>query len=330
MASPRFVVTRRIPDAALELLAAEGEVWLSSHDRPLTRAELHAAAEGASAIVSLLHDRVDEDLLRAAGGGLRCVANVAVGFDNVDVPAATRHGVVVTNTPAVLTEATADLAIGLMLAVTRRLGEGERLVRARTPWSWHMYFLLGAGLQHKTLGLIGLGAIGQATARRARAFGMRVVYADARAASLSVAQELGASRLSTDELLGTADVLSLHCPLTPETHHLIDAAALRRMKPTAYVVNTARGPIVDEAALVAALEDGVIAGAALDVFEHEPDVHPGLLELDNVVVVPHLGSATVETRTAMAELAARNAIAVVGGADPLTAVNAAALQRFPG
>jgi glyoxylate reductase len=318
---PRLVVTRIIPEPALELLHEAGETWVSDRDRPLERAELHEAVRGATAVVTLLHDRVDAEFFDAAGPQLRCVANVAVGYDNVDVAEATRRGVLITNTPAVLTDATADLTLALILMVTRRLGEGERMVRAGERWSWSMFFLLGMGLQEKTLGIVGLGAIGQAVARRARALGMRITYADAQRADAEVEGELEAAFVGLDELLAKADVLCLHCPLTEETRHLIDAERLRQMKPTAFLVNTARGPIVDEAALAEALRSGSIAGAALDVFEREPDVDPGLLELENAVLVPHLGSATTETRTAMAVLAARNAIAASSGQPPLTPVN---------
>jgi glyoxylate reductase len=317
----RIVVTRRIPDPALDLLRAAGDVWLNPHDRPLTRDELRAAAGGADALVALLHDRVDGDLLTAAGPQLAVVANVAVGYDNVDVAACTARGVRFTNTPGVLTEATADIAFALILMATRRLGEGERLVRASRPWHFSMFFMLGSGLQGKTLGIVGLGQIGRATARRAGAFGMDVVYAARRPAPPEVEADLGARRVSLDELLVTADVVSLHCPLSPETRHLISAERLRSMKPTAYLVNTTRGPVVDEAALAEALRTGVIAGAGLDVYEHEPDVHPALLEIENVVLLPHLGSATTETRTAMGVLAARNAIAVLQGEAPPTPVN---------
>lgn len=319
---PRIVVTRRIPDPALELLEPAGEMWLSPHDRPLTESELQDAVSGAHALVTLLHDRVDGPLLDAAGPQLRCIANVAVGYDNVDVAAASERRVVVTNTPGVLTDSTADLAMALILAVTRRLGEGERLLRARRPWSWNMFFMLGTGLQGKALGVIGLGAIGQATARRARAFGMNIAYTSRHPAPGEIEAELGgARRLPLDELLSTADVVTIHAPLTPDTHHLIDERRLRRMRPEAYLINTARGPIIDEAALARALKRREIAGAGLDVFEHEPDVDPGLLELDNVVVAPHLGSATIETRTAMAVLAAQNVIAALRGERPPTPVN---------
>lgn len=319
--SARIVVTRAVPEPAVALLREHGDVWVSPHDRALTTDELHAAVAGAGAVVSMLHDRVDGALLDAAGPQLRVVANVAVGYDNVDVGAAGERGVVVTNTPGVLTDATADLAMALLLAVTRRLGEGERLLRAGTPWGWAMDFMLGSGIQGKTLGVVGLGAIGQAVARRARGFGMEIAYAQRSRADAAVEAELGgARRLEVGELLESADVVTLHCPLTPETRHLIDARALRVMQPSAYLVNTARGAVVDEAALVEALREREIAGAALDVFEREPEVHRGLLELDNVVIAPHLGSATVETRTAMAMLAARNAVAVLAGEDPPTPV----------
>ena len=317
----RVVVAREIPQAATDLMRAVADVEVLPYDRPATAEELRAAAAGADVLVTLLHDRVDAALLDAAGPRLRAVANVAVGYDNVDVAACAARGVRVTNTPGVLTDATADLALALLLAATRRLGEGERLVRAREPWSWRIDFLLGAGLQGRTLGIVGLGDIGRATARRARAFGMEIAYAGRRDAPPEVVAELGgARRLPLEELVATVDVLSLHCPLTPETRHLLDAERLATMRPGSYLVNTARGPIVDEAALAAALRDGPLAGAGLDVFEREPEVHPDLLELPNVVLLPHLGSATVETRTEMALLAARNVTAILAGAPPLTPV----------
>jgi glyoxylate reductase len=295
---------------------------VSEEERPLTTDELHAAVAGVDAALTLLHDRVDDAFLDAAGERLKVVANVAVGYDNIDVAAAKERGVVVTNTPGVLTDATADLAMALILAVTRRVVEGDRLVRARVKWSWDMFFMLGASLQGKTLGVIGLGQIGSATARRARAFGMEIVYSGRRRADPELEAELGGARLiELDELLASADVVTLHVPLSDATRHLIDASKLDLMRESAYLVNTARGPIVDEPALAAALKAGSIAGAGLDVFEHEPDVHPDLLELDNVVLLPHLGSATIETRTAMGELAARNVLAVLAGEDPPTPVS---------
>jgi glyoxylate reductase len=317
----RVAVTRRIPQPALELLRERHDVWVSPYDRPLSTQELHEAVAGADAAVTLLHDRVDAGFLDAAGTGLRVVANVAVGYDNIDLPACAARAVVATNTPGVLTDATADLAFALLLMATRRLGEGERLIRGGGSWSWNMFFLLGTGLQGKLLGIVGLGQIGAATAHRARAFGMRIAYTGRRRAAPELERELEAEYIEPlDELLARADMVSLHCPLTPDTHHLIDARRLALMQPHAYLVNTTRGPVVDEAALVDALRAGTIAGAGLDVFEREPEVHPGLLELDNAALAPHLGSATLETRTAMAVLAARNVVAVLAGEPPPTPI----------
>jgi len=251
---------------------------------------------------------------------LQIVANVAVGYDNIDVAACARRGVVATNTPGVLTEATADIAWALILMVTRRLAEGERLIRKQQEWRWNMFFMLGTGVQGKRLGIVGLGKIGAATARRARASGMEVVYAGRSRAPNALETELDAAFVSLDDLLATSDVVSLHCPLAPETHHLIDAERLGQMRPTAFLVNTTRGPVVDEAALADALRNGVIAGAALDVFENEPEVHPALVEADNAVLIPHLGSATVETRTAMGVLAAENVVAVLNGRGAITPI----------
>jgi glyoxylate reductase len=310
----RVVVTRELPGPALEALRESGaDVWVSPEDRALETAELHASVAGADAVVTMLHDTVDDAFLTAAGEQLQVVANVAVGYDNVDLEAARAHAVTITNTPGVLTDATADLAIALLLAVTRRIGEGERLIRSQQPWAWAIDFMLGRGLRGKTLGIVGYGEIGQATAQRARAFGMEVIYT-----KRSPGEDPGQVELG--ELLERSHAVSLHCPLTPATRHLIDADALARMRDDAYLVNTARGPVVDEAALATALRDHVIAGAALDVFEREPAVHPELLGLENAVLVPHLGSATLETRTAMAELAAANVIAVLAGGDPPTPV----------
>jgi lactate dehydrogenase-like 2-hydroxyacid dehydrogenase len=317
-----FAVTNRMPEPALALLREAGEVRLDEREEAIPRAELLALVGGAEAVLTLLHDRVDEELLEAAGPQLRCVANVAVGYDNVDLSAAEQRGVVVTNTPGVLDDATADLTMALILATTRRLAEGDRLVRSGGPWSWGMGFMLGSSLQGKRLGIVGLGGIGKWVAQRARAFGMEIAYHQRNPAAPEVEAALGAARLPLEELLTSADVVSLHCPLTAETRHLIGAAELAAMKPTAVLVNTARGPIVDEAALAEALAEGRIAAAGLDVFEREPEVEPRLLDLDNVVLTPHLGSATVETRTAMAELAARNAISVLAGQGPLTPVKA--------
>ena len=316
----RVVVTGRVPDAAIEKLRAAHEVEMWPDPEPIGREELLRRVAGVDAVVSLLTERIDAELLDAAGPQLKVVANVAVGYDNIDVPACSERGVVATNTPGVLTDATADIAFGLILMATRRLGEGERLIRSGREWKWGMFFLLGSGLQGKTLGVVGMGGIGQATARRARAFGMEIVYQSRSEIDAGIAAELGARRVDLDELLTVSDVVSLHCPYGPATHHLIGAEQLAAMQDSAYLVNTARGPIVDEAALASALREGRIAGAGLDVYEHEPRVHPELRELDNVVLLPHLGSATVETRTAMAVLAAENVLAVLGGQRPPTPI----------
>lgn len=315
-----IAVTNRIPEPAVRLLRDVAEVRIDERETAIPRADLLELVAGADAVLTLLGDRVDEELLEAAGPQLRCVANVAVGYDNVDVEAAARRGVVVTNTPGVLDDATADLTMALILATTRRLVEGDRLVRSGRDWNWGMHFMLGSSLQGRLLGIVGLGGIGKWVAQRARAFGMEIAYHQRNPAPAEVEAALGAKRLSLEQLLAEADVISLHCPLTPETHHLIGAAELEAMKPSAVLVNAARGPIVDEAALAEALAAGKITAAGLDVYEHEPLVEPRLLGLDNVVLSPHLGSATVETRTAMAELAARNAISVLSGQGPLTPV----------
>ena len=320
MSRPRIVVTGRIPDAGLAVLREAGEVeaW-DSLDVPSVE-QVHAMVRGADAVVTLLTTKVDDALLDAAGPQLKVVANVAVGYNNIDVAACASRGVVATNTPGVLTEATADIAMALVLMATRRLGEGERVIRSGTPWQWGMFYMLGSGIQGRQLGIIGMGDIGQALARRARAFGMTIAYANRKPVAAELEHELDATFMSQDQLLATSDVVSLNCPYSPATHHLIGAAQLASMQRSAFLVNTARGPIVDEAALVDALRNGVIAGAGLDVFEHEPTVHPGLLECDNAVLVPHLGSATVETRSAMATLAAANVTAVLSGVRPPTPI----------
>ena len=316
------VVTNRIPESGMAKLRAEHDVRAWEHEECISRADCLELVKGADAILTLLTEKVDGEFLDAAGPGLKIVANVAVGYNNIDVPACEARGIIATNTPKVLTETTADTAFGLMLMVTRRFGEGERIIRSQTPWQWGMFYLLGMGLQDKTIGIVGMGQIGIAMARRAKAFGMDIVYADDYDPPAAALEGLDARKVSLDELFATADVVSLHCPYLPSTHHLVDAARLRSMKRTAYLVNSARGPIVDEEALVAALQAGEIAGAGLDVFEKEPAVHPGLLAMENVVLLPHLGSATTETRAAMAELAADNVLAVLRGDAPLTAVTA--------
>jgi glyoxylate reductase len=275
--------------------------------------ELHEAAAGAWALLTMPSDRVDAALLAATGPQLKVVANFAVGYDNIDLAACRAAGVVATNTPDTLVETTADLAFALMLATPRRIVEGDRLIRAGRPWSWSWDFMLGRDAWGSTLGLIGLGAIAQAVVRRAKGFSMDVVYSKPEPADPAVERELGVRYLSFDELLASSDIVSLHCPLTDATRHLINAAALTKMRPTAFLINTARGAIVDEAALVRALDRGDIAGAGLDVFEREPVVHPGLKQRANVVLVPHLGSATIDTRERMALRAVANVEAALTG-----------------
>jgi glyoxylate reductase len=320
MARPGVLITRRIPSSVLTRLEAECEIDLHDGPASLAPGELRARVAGKRALICLLTDRVGADVLDA-GRELQIVANIAAGFDNIDLAAARARGVTVTNTPDVLTQATADLTWGLILAVTRRIPEGERLLR-RGEWTgWGLDFMLGAGLSGKQLGVVGLGRIGRAVAARAGTFGMRVAYATLDAGMPAGAQADGAwTRVGLDELLSSSDVVSLHVPLAPATRHLIDRRAILRMKRRAYLVNTSRGPVVDEEALAWALRETLIAGAALDVYEDEPRVHPGLMALDNVVLAPHLGSATIETRTAMADLAARNVLAVLAGGAPLTPV----------
>jgi lactate dehydrogenase-like 2-hydroxyacid dehydrogenase len=309
----KVLVTGTLPASALALLgSADVQVVNGTKDR---QAFLDAA-RGAHALMTFVIDKVDDAVLDAAGPQLKVVANVAVGYDNIDVPAVKARGILVTNTPDVLNGAVAELTWGMILAVTRRLGESERLVRAGGWHGWAFDFMTGMELAGKTLGIIGKGRIGRDVARRASAFDMRVVFGG-RAAGGDVD---GHPVLTIDDVLRTADVVSLHVPMRPDTRHLIDARAIGLMKPSAYLINTARGPVVDEAALAEALAARRIAGAALDVFEREPIVHPGLLGLDNVVLLPHIGSATVETRTAMAELAAKNVAAVLAGRAPITPV----------
>ena len=318
----KVVITGRVPSAAVEMLAAEHDVTSWDSETLVSREELLQRVAGADAIVSLLTERVDAELLDAAGPQVRVVANVAVGYNNIDLAACRERNVVTTNTPGVLTDATADIAMALILMSTRRLGEGERVIRSGTPWQWGMFYMLGTGIQGRRLGIVGMGQIGAGLARRAAAFGMTIAYSNRNAIADELAAELGCVRLDMDELLATSDVVSLHCPYSSATHHLIGATELGLMRSSAYLINTARGPVVDEAALADALRAGTIAGAGLDVFENEPAVHPALLELDNVVLIPHLGSATVETRTAMATLAATNVLAVLRGEQAPTPITA--------
>jgi glyoxylate reductase len=310
-----ILVTRRLPSSTVARLDAAGEVEIHNENEPMPPEELQRRIRGKDAVVTMLTDEINRTILDA-GDRLKVVANVAVGFNNIDVPYARTRGVIVTNTPDVLTDSVAEFTWALILAMTRRLAEGERIVRRGAWRGWSFDFLLGSDLKGKQLGLVGFGRIARAVAAKAAAFGMRVAYAARR----PLDAHGDAVPLSLDQLLNTSDVVSVHVPLTAETRHLLDRRALARMKRSAYLVNTSRGPIVDEEALAWALEQHLIAGAALDVYEHEPVVHPALLQLENVVLSPHLGSGTTETRTAMADLAVENVLAVLAGRPPLTPV----------
>jgi glyoxylate reductase len=311
---PQILVTRRLPSSVLSKLQEVGTVDLHDGAGAIGPEALKARIAGKDAVVCMLTEQIDRSVIEA-GDRLKIIANVAVGYNNIDVACARSRGIVVTNTPDVLTQSVADFTWALILDITRRLAEGDRLVRRREWKGWAFDFMLGTELRGKQLGLVGVGRIGRAVAARATAFGVRVAHTSRRETELA-----GAEAMSLDRLLNTSDIVSLHVPLTPETRHLIDRKALTRMKRSAYLINTARGPVVDEAALAWALRERLIAGAALDVYEEEPIVHPDLLILENVLLVPHLGSGTTETRTAMADLAVSNVVAVLSGSTPLTPV----------
>ena len=314
---PSVLLTRKLPASVMARLEEACDVDRYDGAEAISHAELIARSAGKQALISMLVDPIDRAVLDA-GRNLKIVANVAVGYNNIDVAAARERGIAVTNTPDVLTDASADFAFALILAATRRLGEAERLLR-RGDWKrWTFDFMLGTELRGKQLGVVGYGRIGRAVAARARAFGMRIAYVP-RPSDAGRPRENG-EPMPLDRLLSTSDVVSLHVPLTADTKHLIDQKALARMKRTAFLINTSRGPVVDEGALAWALKSHLLAGAALDVYEQEPKVHPELLTLENVVLAPHIASATMETRTAMADLAARNVIAVLSGQPPITPV----------
>jgi lactate dehydrogenase-like 2-hydroxyacid dehydrogenase len=315
---PRVFVSRRIPDAGLAIVREEAEVDLwEQDDVPPPRDELLRRIRGVDGVLTLLMERVDDEFLDAAGPQLTVVSNFAVGYDNIDVPACTRRGIPVGNTPGVLTEATADQAMALLLAVARRIPEARDYVLGDRWQSWSPMLLLGRDLFGSTLGIVGFGRIGREVARRGRGFGMKVLYFNRSRAQAEVEAELGAEQVTLDDLLARSDFVSLNISLSAETRHLIDAAALAKMKPTAVLVNTARGPVVDQDALVDALRSGRLWGAGLDVTDPEPlrSDHP-LLQLPNCLVVPHLASATERTRDAMATKAANNLVAGLRG-EPL-------------
>jgi len=317
---PTILVSGHLTDDILSLLAQEYDVRANREDRPMGRADLLEAVAGADGFLSMITDAVDAELLDAAPR-LRVVSNMAVGYNNIDVAAATARGIVVTNTPGILTEATAELAFALILAAARRVVDLDRRTRAGEWTCWAPLLFLSREVSGKTLGVVGLGRIGRAVARRARAFGMRVLYHSRSRLEAAEERDLGVEYAEKDELLATADFVSLHVPLSAETRHLIGRRELDLMKPTAYLINTSRGPVVDEAALVEALKARRIEGAGLDVYENEPMLTPGLAALDNAVLLPHVGSATVETRTKMARMAAENLLSALRGERPAHVVN---------
>jgi glyoxylate reductase len=319
MARPKVLATRPLFDEARRILQESCDVEYWQQPETIPKEELFRRIKDKEALVCLLTERITEDLLRVAPK-LRIVANVAVGYDNIDVAACTKRGVVVTNTPGVLDETTADFAWALLMAVARRLVEGEHLARSGNWKGWDLDQLVGTDVYGKTLGIVGFGRIGRAMARRAKGFAMKVLYSDAIRANEDVEKELGAEHRELNALLAEADFVSLHVPLLPETRGLFDAPRFYRMKPTAFLINTSRGPVVEEPALVHALESGKIAGAALDVYENEPFILPGL-KRPNVVLAPHMASASLETRTKMACIAAENIVALFQGQRPPNILN---------
>jgi glyoxylate reductase len=314
----KILVSRGLPDSVRDLIPSDVEVDYNGFDRALPKRELISRLKGCQGLICQIVDAIDDEVLRTEGLGV--VSNVAVGYNNIDVAAARRRGIVVTNTPDVLTETTADFAWALLMAAARRVVEADEFVRSGRWRTWDYNLLLGADVHGKTLGVVGFGRIGRAVAQRARGFDMRILYTDAVRVDARMESELEAVFTPMADLLARSDFVSLHTPLIPETRHLINEQALGTMKKSAILVNAARGPIVDETALVKALTEGWIAGAGLDVFEHEPQVNPGLLPLKNVVLAPHIASASAETRVAMATLALRNCLAVLDGNPPLTPV----------
>lgn len=320
---PKVFITRQIPEEGPALLRQGGyEVIVAGQDGVISRNALLDGVRGVDALLPLLTDKIDGEVMDASSKQLKIIANYAVGFDNIDLKAAAERGIVVTNTPEVLSETVAEHTFALMLAIAHRVSEADRFTRAGKYRGWEPMLLLGRDLAKKTLGIAGLGRIGSLVAKHAvRGFDMNVIYFDVKP-NADFEKEYGAKFVSMDELTKQADFISIHVPLLPTTKHLFNADRFKMMKNTAYLVNTSRGPVVDEAALVEALRNGTIAGAALDVFEAEPQLAPGLKELDNVILTPHIASGTIETRSKMAELAAENIIAVLSGKEPLTPVKA--------
>jgi glyoxylate reductase len=326
MSKPKVFVTRMIPEPGLALLRRHCDVAVSPHDRPLAREELLSAVGGVEGVLGQVTDKINAEFFEAAKH-IKGYANYAVGFDNIDVPEASRRGIPVSNTPDVLTQATAEMAWALLFAVARRVVETDAMMRGGVWPGWGPLQLLGLDVSGKTLGIVGPGRIGQAMALMSKGFNMPVIYSGGGKPALSIERELGAKRVDFDTLLAESDFVSIHAPLNPRSRHLFDAAAFAKMKPTAVIVNTARGPVIDEAALVTALRAKTIAGAGLDVYEFEPKTVEGLTELQNVVVTPHTGSATLSTRENMATLAATNLVAMLTGQTPPTCLNPEVLGK---
>lgn len=317
---PKIVVTRKIPGNGIKMLQDQGyEVVVSPHDRALERQELLNFIQGADGVLSMLTDKVDQEFINSAGPNLKIVANYAVGFDNLDLPTLSSHNIVATNTPEVLTEAVAEHTFALIMAITRRIIEADKLARSESS-KFGPEVMLGMELKGKTLGILGLGRIGSRVAEIGKSIGMNVIYYDVRKNPDFEAKVGAVFKATPEELLNSSDVISIHVPLLDSTRHLINTEKLRLMKPTAYLINTSRGPVVDEVALMETLKDGTIKGAALDVGETEPKWAAGLSDLPNVILTPHIASATIEARSAMGELAAKNIIAVLSGQQPLTPV----------
>jgi lactate dehydrogenase-like 2-hydroxyacid dehydrogenase len=329
MPKPKLLSTRPLFEPVRNLLDVHFSMEYWTNPERIPRSELLSRVADKDGLICLLTEKVDEELLSKAPK-LRLAATVSVGFDNIDVAACTRHGVIATNTPGVLDETTADFAWVLIFAVARRLLEGVEMIQTQTWKGWDLDQLCGSDVWGKTLGVVGFGRIGRAVARRARGFGMTILYSDAIRAAEANEREVGAEYVEFDRLLAESDFVTLHVPLLPTTRHLISTPQLARMKRSAFLINTSRGPVVDEAALVAALDGGQIAGVALDVFENEPKVHPGLLGRKNAVLTPHIASASLETRTKMAMIATENAIALFDGRRPPNALNPEVLEKSRG
>ena len=322
---PKVFVTRKLPEKALEMIRAECKMEINPHDRVLTKEELIDGVREKDGLLCLLTDEIDEEIINS-GKKLKVIANYAVGYNNINVEAATKRKIPVTNTPGVLTDTTADMVWALIFAVTRRVVEADRFTREGKYKGWGPMMFLGGDVYGKTLGIIGLGRIGRAVAKRAIGFDMKLIYFDVIRADEKVEKELGIEFVSLNELLKNSDFVSIHVPLLPSTHHFISERELSIMKKTAYLINNSRGPVVDEEALVKALKDNKIAGAALDVFENEPELSPGLADLENVVLTPHISSASIETRTKMAVMAAENLLAGLRGSRPPNIVNPEVLE----